>query len=135
MSSRARLLLACALALALTACSRNLRLNPLPAARGGQASLRVQLTYDRNNMLFLKIEGPDPSAYGPAYTRYVVWVATSGRAGAVNVGQVRVEGGKGGIQTLSPRRKFFLFVTVEEQGDAEKPGPLVLFEAPKEIDW
>ncbi len=121
--------------LALTGCARNIKLNPLPAARGGQATLRVELTYDRNDKIILKVQGPEPSAYGPAFTRYVVWVATPDRAHVINVGQVRVENGKGEIQTLTPLRKFHLFLTVEEQGDVMKPGSLVVFEAPKEIDW
>lgn len=116
-------------------CSRNLRLKVLPAAKGGSASVRVQLTYDRNNVIQIKLQGPDPAAYGPNYTRYVVWVASPDRTQMTNVGQIRVEGGKGEIQTLTPLRKFHLFITVEENGETWKPGPQVVFEAPKEIDW
>lgn len=124
-----------AMALAAAGCARNVRLKALPAARGGQATVRVELTYDRNDLVLIKIQGPDPSAYGPNYTRYVAWVATPDGAHVINIGQIRVEGGKGSIQTLTPLRKFRLFLTVEEEGDVMKPGPQVVFEAPKELDW
>lgn len=119
----------------LSGCSRAVRLRPLAAAKGGEASVRVELTYDRNDKLTIRISGPDPSAYGANYTRYVAWVATPDRSHAVNVGQIRMAGNKGEIQTLTPLRKFHFFISVEEQGDVMKPGPLVVFEAGKEIDW
>ena len=122
-------------AMALGGCARSVRLKALPAARGGQVSVKVELTYDRNDQLQIKLQAPDPSAYGPNYTRYVAWVATPDRAHVINVGQIRVEGGKGALQTLTPLRKFRMFLTVEEQGDVMKPGPLVVFEAEKDIDW
>ncbi len=121
--------------LLLAGCGKTMRLKPLPMAKGGEATLRVELTYNRNDQLQVKVRGPEPSAYGANYTRYVVWVATPDRAQVTNVGQIRVEGGKGELRTVTPLHKFHLFITVEEQGDALKPGPQVVFEAPKEIEW
>lgn len=122
-------------ALLLSGCSRGVRLKSLPLAQGGNASLKARLTFDRNNLLEVRVEGPEPAAYGRQYTRYVAWVATPDRSSAINVGQIRLENGKGRISTLTPLRKFRFFITVEEQGDALKPGPQVVFEAPKEIEW
>ncbi len=123
------------LCLALAACSRKVHLKPLPAAKGGSVAVQVQLTYNRNDQIQIDISAPEPAAYGAAYTRYVAWVATPDNAQVVNVGQIRVEGGKGRLITITPLHKFRLFLTVEAQGDALKPGPLVVFEAPKEIEW
>ena len=116
-------------------CGHNVRLKPLPLAKGGEVTVRVELTYNRNDQLKIKVKAPNPSVYGPNYTRYVAWVATPDRARVINVGQIRVENGKGELQTVTPLRKFHLFLTVEEQGDVLQPGPQVVFEAPKEIDW
>lgn len=124
-----------ALCLVLAACARKVNLKPLPAAKGGSVAVRVQLTYDRNDQIQIEIKGPEPAAYGASYTRYVAWVVATDNSQVINVGQIRVEGGKGRLITITPLRKFRLFLTVEAQGDALKPGPLVVFEAPKEIEW
>jgi hypothetical protein len=131
---RAALLLAGCLVLA--GCRHDLRLKALPALQGGGgATLRVVLTYDRNNTLEVQLSGVQlAESYGPQHTRYVVWAQPAGGA-AVNVGQVRVEAGKGKLQTLTPFRKFHVFLTVEERGDTQKPGPLVVFHTDKEIEW
>ena len=121
--------------LLLGGCGRTVQLKPLPLAKGGEVTVRVELTYNRNDRLKIKVKAPNPSAYGANYTRYVAWVATPDRAQVINVGQIRVENGKGELQTVTPLRKFHLFLTVEEQGDVLQPGPQVVFEAPKEIDW
>ena len=121
--------------LLLGGCGRNIRLKPSRLAKGGEVTVRVELTYNRNDRLKIKVKAPNPSAYGASYTRYVAWVATPDRARVINVGQIRVENGKGELQTVTPLRKFHLFLTVEEQGDVLQPGPQVIFEAPKEIDW
>ncbi len=122
-------------ALLLSGCGHNVRLKPSPLAKGGDVHVRVELTYNRNDQLKIKVKAPNPSVYGANYTRYVAWVATPDRARVVNVGQIRVEKGKGELETLTPLRKFHLFLTVEEKGDVLQPGPQVVFEAPKEIDW
>ena len=134
--------LACALLLLALACgcAHSVRLKQTPAAKGGEARVRVELTYDRNNTLIIKFNGPEPTVYGASYTRYVAWVAPpdpspAARDRAINVGQIRVEGGKGDLKTLTPLRKFHFFLTVEERGDAQRPGPQVVFETEKDIDW
>ncbi len=121
--------------LLLAGCGKTVKLRSLPVTKGGEATVRVELTYNRNDKLKIKVKAPNPSAYGPNYTRYVAWVATPDRAQVINVGQIRVENGKGELETVTPLRKFHLFLTVEEQGDVLQPGPQVVFEAPEEIDW
>ncbi len=118
-----------------TACKRNVRLQALPALQGGQATLRVELTYDRNNTLDIRLSGvKTPESYGPKFTRYVVWTQAPDGA-QTNVGQIRLEQGQGSLRTLTPLRRFQVLITVEENGDAPKPGPLAVFRTEKEIEW
>jgi len=111
-------------------CTRRIQFSPRPAAGGGEATVRVVLTYDRNNTLLVEMSNvPDPSSLNPAYTRYVLWVATPDRQSVVNAGQIRVmENRSAEMQTLTPLRDFILFITAEARGDAVFPGPDVLFE-------
>ena len=128
--------LAVLLSVALSAgCARNIKLKPLPAAKGGSATVKVELTYNRNDQLTIKLQGPEPAAYGPEFTAYVAWVGTPDGKHAANVGRIRVEGGKGQLVTITPLRKFRLFLTVEKEGDVMQPGPQVVYEAAKEIEW
>ena len=118
------------------ACNRQIRLAPLPLARGGEASVRVELTYDRNNTLRVQLSNvPDPSALNSAYTRYVFWVATPDRQTVVNAGQIRVgENRKAEMQTLTPLRDFVVFITAEARGDVTSPGPDMVFQS-EAIHW
>ena len=125
----------CLCGLLLAGCARNIKLKPLPATKGGSASVKVELTYNRNDQLTIKLQAPEPAAYGPGFTAYVVWVGTPDGKHATNVGRIRVEGGKGQLVTITPLRKFLLFLTVEKEGDVMQPGPQVVYEAPKEIQW
>lgn len=130
---RAAITAACLLLL--TACKRDVRLQALPALKGGNAGIRVVLTYDRNNMLAVQLSGVQaPESFGPQFTRYVVWTEASGAA-PVNVGQIRVANGKGMLQTLTPLRRFGILITVEEKGDARQPGSLEVFRTSKEVEW
>ena len=127
-----RLLLVALLVLTAGGCKKDIHLRALPSVSGGgKADLRVVLTYDRNNVLTVTLTSVHDG-------RYVVWTVPQGgdhTNDAVNVGQIRVEGGKGKIATLTPLRKFTLFITTEEKGDARKPGPNVVFQTEKDIDW
>lgn len=116
-------------------CARVAHLKPLPAAKGGRVTVRVELTYNRNDKITIDMQAPPPDTYGPNFTRYVAWVATPDRKDVINIGQIRVEGGKGNLITLTPLRKFWLLVTVEERGDVLKPGPLMVFESYRELEW
>ena len=118
------------------ACSRQIRLATLPLARGGEATVRVELTYDRNNTLRIQLSNvADPSALNPAYTRYVLWVATPDRQTTVNAGQIRVdENRRAEMQTLTPLREFVLFITAEARGDVTAPGPDIVFQS-EAIRW
>jgi hypothetical protein len=121
--------------LTMAACKRDVRLQRVPPLIAGDAGIRVVLTYDRNNTLELRLSNVQPpESFGAQYTRYVVWTETAG-APPVNVGQIRVEGGKGKMQTLTPLRRFGVLITVEEKGDARQPGPLAVFHTSKEVEW
>lgn len=130
-----RVVVAFACLLLLTGCKRDVRLQALPALKGGNAGIRVVLTFDRNNMLAVQLSGVQaPETFGPQYTRYVVWTEVPGVA-SVNVGQIRVANGKGTLQTLTPLRRFGILITVEEKGDARQPGSLEVFRTSKEVEW
>ena len=118
------------------ACNRQIRLAPLPLARGGEATVRVELTYDRNNTLRIQLANvPDPSALNSAYTRYVLWVATPDRQTVVNAGQIRVdESRRAEMQTLTPLRDFVVFITAEARGDVTSPGADMVFQS-EAIHW
>jgi len=117
-------------------CAKTIRFNAFPPARSGKASVRIDLTYDRNNLLEVKLSNvPDPSALNDRFTRYVLWVATPDRQHVINAGQLRVdEKHQANIKTLTPLRRFILFITAESSGEVMTPGPEVVFES-KEINW
>ena len=117
-------------------CAKRIRFDALPLARAGQATARLQLTYDRNNTIQIQLSNvPEPSALNSSYTRYVLWVSTPDRQSVVNAGQLRVdENKKAEIQTLTPFRNFLLLITAEPRGDVTTPGPDVVFET-KELRW
>ena len=117
-------------------CAKRIRFDPLPLARAGKATARLELTYDRNNTLQIELSNvPEPSILNDKYTRYVLWVASPDRQSVVNVGQLRVEETKKAeIRTLTPLRNFVLFITAEPQGDVMAPGHDIVFQT-KEIRW
>ncbi len=116
-------------------CAKRVRFNPLPLARSGTADARIELTYNRNDTIIVKLSKvPDPSVLNDQYTCYVLWVATPDRRHVINAGQLRVENSKAALSTLTPLRRFILFITAEPSGDMMTPGPDVLFET-KEINW
>ena len=125
-----------ALGLLAAGCAKNVHLTALPLAKGGKANVKVELTYDRNNTLEVKLAGvPEPSALKPEYTRYVLWATTPDRQHMVNIGQLRVDEKKNAaIKTLTPFRSFRLVITAEAAGDVTAPGPDTLFES-EEIRW
>jgi hypothetical protein len=123
-------------ALLLTGCAKNVKFRPAPLAGSGTAEVKVELTYDRNNTLVLKMENaPQPSSIKAEYTRYVLWAATLDRQSVVNIGQIRVDDKRNAtITTLTPLRNFILFITAEASGDVQSPGPDMVFEAPP-TEW
>jgi hypothetical protein len=130
-----RLALAGAMLL-MAACNRQIRLAPMLLARGGEATVRVELTYDRNNTLRVQLSNvPDPSVLNSAYTRYVLWISTPDKQTVVNAGQIRVdESRKAEMQTLTPLRDFVVFITAEARGDVTSPGPDIVFQS-EAIHW
>jgi hypothetical protein len=119
-----------------TACSKSVPLKPTQLAGKGKGQVKVELTYDRNNRLDLKLSDlPAPSSLKPEFTRYVLWVANPDRSQPVNTGQLRVDDkAVAKIQTLTPRRRYILFVTAEVSGDTLAPSGEIIFESPV-IEW
>jgi len=117
-------------------CSKSVSLRPTQIASAGKGTVKVELTYDRNNRLDLKLSDlPEPASLQPQFTRYVLWVADPDRKNPVNTGQLRVDDKRAAkIQTLTPRRKYILFVTAEAAGDVLTPSAQIVFESPV-IEW
>ncbi len=117
-------------------CAKKIRFTSFPLAQAGEASARVELTYNRNNTIEVELSKvPDPATLKDTFTRYVLWVATPDRQHVVNVGQLRIdENNTADISTLTPLRSFILFITAETRGDAVTPGPDIVFET-EEINW
>lgn len=130
------ILLALALALLSAACSKSVPLKPTQLAGRSKGTVKVELTYDRNNRLDLKLTDlPQPGSLQPQFTRYVLWVADAGRGNPVNTGQLRVDDRREAkITTLTPRRRYVLFVTAEAAGDVLTPSGELIFESPL-IEW
>jgi hypothetical protein len=116
-------------------CAKRVGFAALPPARSGKATARIELTYNRNDSLEVKLSGvPDPAAIKSDYTCYVLWVSTPDNKSITNAGRIRVEGGKASLVTLTPQRKFLLSITAEPSGEVTSPGPDLLFQT-KEINW
>ena len=97
----------------------------VPAATGS-----VDLGKDRNGNTELKLNVDHlakPASLTPPQNNYVVWVQEKDAA-AENVGELKVNGKlKGAFQTVTPRRKFDVFVTAESDVTIKAPsGPEVL---------
>ena len=125
-----------ALGMLAAGCSKSVSLQPTQIASTGKGTVKVELTYDRNNRLDLKLSDlPEPASLQPQFTRYVLWVADPDRKNPVNTGQLRVDDKRAAkIQTLTPRRKYILFVTAEAVGDVLTPSAQIVFESPV-IEW
>jgi hypothetical protein len=124
-----------ALALFCLGCAKRVGFTALPPARSGKATARIELTYNRNDSLEVKLSGvPDPAAIKSDYTCYVLWVSTPDLKSVTNAGRIRVESGKASLITLTPQRKFILSITAESSGDVTSPGPDILFQT-KEVSW
>ncbi len=116
-------------------CAKRVRFQSLPLAGAGTATARVDLTYDRNDTIEVKLaKVPDPASLNDKFTRYVLWVTTPDKSHVINAGQLRVENNKAELKTLTPLRRFLLFITAESSGDTMLPGPDILFQT-KEIEW
>ena len=120
----------------LAGCAKRVRFEALPLAGPATAAARIELTYDRNNNLQVRLLNvPDPSSLNPTYSRYVLWAAMPDRQHVINIGQLRVdEKKKAQIKTLTSLCSFILLVTAEPRGDVMVPGPDTLFQT-KQIDW
>jgi hypothetical protein len=116
-------------------CAKQVHLDPQRLAQSGVADARIELNYNRNDAITLKLShAPAPESINPAGTCYVLWVATPDRRYVINVGRIRVEKGKAQITTSTPLHRFVLLITAETSGEVMTPSHDLLFES-KEIIW
>lgn len=96
-----------------------------PAARG---TIAVSTGNNGNTELDLKVRAlAPPSSLTPAENVYVVWIQPPGQ-NAENRGELRVDGHEDGeLRVESPHKRFKLFITAEQNAQAQMPqGPQVL---------
>jgi hypothetical protein len=97
----------------------------VPAAKGS-----VEIGKDRNGNTEVKLKVEhlaNPTNLSPSQANYIVWLQDK-VSGPENLGELRVNGKlEGTFQTVTPRKKFDLFVTGENDGKVKSPsGPEVL---------
>lgn len=98
-----------------------------PAAQG---TVQIQRGDKNNNnsKIDVKVESlAKPSALTPPHSNYVVWIEPEGQS-PKNQGELRVdENQKGELKTVTPYKRFKVFITAEESPTAQQPkGPQVL---------
>ena len=96
-----------------------------PAAR---CTIHIHQGDNRNSELDLKAESlAAPSSLTPPKNAYVVWIQAPNEA-PQNHGQIVVDKDqKGELKTVTPYKRFKVFITAEEQAQLRSPeGPTVL---------
>lgn len=98
-----------------------------PAAQG---TIQVQRGDKNNNnsKIDLKVESlAKPTALTPPHNNYVVWLEPDGQQ-PKNEGELRVDDDqKGELKTVTPYKRFKVFITAEESPTTQRPsGPQVL---------
>ena len=100
-----------------------------PAAEG---SVKISTNKNGNYELSIKVINlAQPQRLTPSKEVYVVWSETSGEA-AKNIGMIKISTGlfsktlKGSFKTVSITKPSKVFITAEDSGNAQYPGPQVV---------
>ena len=92
----------------------------LPAAEGTADFAR---TKNENTSIEVKVKHlASPEKLDPPAVTYVVWVRQDGEERPQNVGALKVDDNlTGTLATVTPLRRFELFITAEDDGQAREP--------------
>ena len=96
-----------------------------PAAHG---TVAVKTGHNGNTQVDITTKAlTQPSALNPPENTYVVWFQPDGQ-GPQDAGALKVDNGlKGRLDTVTPHRRFKVFITAEKEPNPTKPhGPIVL---------
>jgi len=113
-------------------CSHKIGFMPstmVPAAQG-----KVKVKKDNNNNYKIAVSLVNlapPDRLQPPYSTYVVWIETT-QNGTQNIGQLNSSSGllsktlKANLDAVSPYKPTRLFITAENSGAIQYPGPTVV---------
>lgn len=101
----------------------------VPAAKG---SIRINRDKNKNHTIEIEVIHLVPAdQLTPPKETYVVWMTTKDQE-TKNIGQLRIFTGffskvyKGSLFTVTSSKPNSIFITAEENGDAESPGEVIL---------
>lgn len=122
-------LLATTVLVMLSSCSKKMMFsssNVVPAAVG---SVKVKTDKNKNHSIQVKVTHLAPaSKLSPPKSTYVVWMVTENN-GTKNIGQLKSSGSllskalKGSLSTVTSFDPRNFFITAEDDGDTQYPGP------------
>lgn len=99
---------------------------------GAEGSAKVTTNKNRNYVLSVKVINlTEPQRLTPSKSVYVVWFETEGNE-ARNIGMIKVSTGlfsktyKGEFKTICVTKPTKVFITAEDSGNVQYPGPQVV---------
>lgn len=128
--NRIPLVLACSLALAVSACSQTVKVRSSSVAPAAQAEVSVRKDSHGNAMIELEVEHlAAASQLTPPRALYVVWAASvDGRVS--NLGGLKVSKSlSADLLTLAPYPEFTIFVTAEDSAHMTYPTGIRVLES------
>jgi hypothetical protein len=133
-TSRWSTIAALASTLALAGCgssTQTVRMSTSPDIPAAQGTVKTSLTDNDNTAIEVEVRHlapPERVAFGA--TTYVVWALAPDRDTPQNLGALRVdEKLRGTLKTVTPLRRFEMFITAEQSPTAQMPTNGELFSA------
>lgn len=117
------LLFLAAAAASLAGCAGSEKLSTSPTLPSADGDLECGKAENDNTSIDLKVKHlANPDRLTPPATVYVVWTRTDKNSPPQNVGALDVDKNLAGrLRTVTPLRRFELFVTAETLGQAQAP--------------
>ncbi len=99
------------------------RLQSRSRLNGPEGEARFRRLPDENIAVALSVKHlTDPGKLDPPAWTYVAWVRGGAEEPALNLGTLRVGNDhRGGLEAVTPLRRFKLFITAEPDGTVERP--------------
>lgn len=126
------LLLTTFVLIAFTSCSKKLTFSNSSVVPAAVGSVKVKTDSNKNNVIEVDVDNLAPaSKLTPPKKTYVVWMRTENKE-TINLGQLVIDTNflssslKGSLKTVSPYKPDYIFITAEDEGNAEYPGTRVL---------
>lgn len=102
----------------------------IPAAQG-EVEVRASKSQNKNTRVEVRVEHlAEPGAVSPGANTYVVWARPEGGWEVQNLGALRVgDDLSGTLTTVTPFRRFELFITAERSAQVMRPSGAELLSA------